>query len=403
VLRKVGRGDPLRWPVVAVARISSERRLVLVIGAVVFVDLMFYAAIAPLLPGLARELHLSKLSAGVMTAGYPAGVLIGSLPGGILAVRAGAKQTVIVGLLLLSVSTLAFGWLDTTVLLDLARFWEGFGSACAWAGGLAWIVSETPAARRGGAIGNVLGAAVAGSLFGPVIGTVADAVGRGPAFSGVVLVSLVLADQVRRLPLLHTSSGQGLRALAGAARNPELAGRMWLVLLPAIASGALFVLGPLRLHRFGAAAGVIGAVYLIGAALEASLAPLVGRFSDRRGRMLPVRIGLATTIPLLLGFSLPHAVLPLAVLIIALEASLSSFWAPSMAMLSDAAEALRLDQALAAALINLAWAGGQIIGSTGGGGLAKTAGDAAPMAVIAGLCAVTLVGVMAPVRRRVRS
>ena len=47
---------------------SPERRLVLVIGAIVFVDTMFYAAIAPLLPDLAHQLHLSKLSAGAMTA-----------------------------------------------------------------------------------------------------------------------------------------------------------------------------------------------------------------------------------------------------------------------------------------------------------------------------------------------
>ena len=63
-------------------RRAAERRLVLVIGAVVFVDTMFYAVIAPLLPGLVHELRLSKLSAGVMTASYALGTLLGSLPGG---------------------------------------------------------------------------------------------------------------------------------------------------------------------------------------------------------------------------------------------------------------------------------------------------------------------------------
>ena len=33
---------------------STRRRLVMLIGAVVFVDTMFYAAIAPLLPALAH-------------------------------------------------------------------------------------------------------------------------------------------------------------------------------------------------------------------------------------------------------------------------------------------------------------------------------------------------------------
>jgi MFS family permease len=76
--------------------------------------------------------------------------------------------------------------------------------------------------------------------------------------------------------------------------------------------------------------------------------------------------------------------------IVALACSLSGFWAPAMAMLSDAAEAHRIDQGLAAALINLTWAGGQIIGSGGGGAIAKATGDLVPTAIAAGLCVLTL-------------
>src|SRR5437588_3689648 len=119
---------------------SSERQLVLLVAAVVFVDTMFYAAIAPLLPALAHQLKLSKLSAGLMTASYPIGTLVGSIPGGVLAVRAGPKATVCAGLALLAASTLAFGFLHDAALLDGARFVEGVGGACSWAGGLAWIV-----------------------------------------------------------------------------------------------------------------------------------------------------------------------------------------------------------------------------------------------------------------------
>jgi MFS family permease len=115
---------------------ASERRLVLVFSAVVFVDTMFYAVIAPLLPGLVTELHLSKLSAGVLTASYAIGTLVGSLPGGMLAVRGGPRFTVCTGLWLLAVSTVAFGFLHNVVALDAARFVEGTGGACSWAGGL---------------------------------------------------------------------------------------------------------------------------------------------------------------------------------------------------------------------------------------------------------------------------
>src|SRR5579859_2750840 len=235
-------------PIMFSVRPSTERRLVIVMGAVVFVDTMFYAAIAPLLPSLVHSFHLSKLSAGVMTAGYPAGTLIGSLPGGVLAVRAGPKQTVYAGLALLGASTLAFGFLNDVVWLDVARFVEGVGGACSWAGGVAWIVADAPAERRGSLIGTALGAAIAGSLFGPVIGTIASAVGRGAAFSGVVVLSLVLIDQARRLPLQHEASGQGIRDLTRTLRERTVLLGMWLMALPAGISGIINVLGPLRLH-----------------------------------------------------------------------------------------------------------------------------------------------------------
>src|SRR5580698_283319 len=127
----------------------TNERLLLVVSIVVFMDTLFYAVITPLLPQLSHELHLSKLSAGVMTASYPAGMLVASLPGGALAVRRGPRFTLITGITLLVISTVAFGLLNTAPALDIARFVEGVGGACSWAGGLTWIVSATPVDRRG--------------------------------------------------------------------------------------------------------------------------------------------------------------------------------------------------------------------------------------------------------------
>jgi MFS family permease len=370
---------------------STERRLVLVVGAIVFVDTMFYAAIAPLLPALSHQLHMSKLSAGVMTASYPLGTLLGSIPGGVLAARVGPKFTVCAGLSLLGGSTLAFGLLNSQALLDVARLVEGIGGACSWAGGLAWIVAEAPPDRRGELIGGALGAAIAGALFGPMIGTIATAAGRGPTFSGVVVLSLLLIATARRLPSSHVTSEQGVHDLLGVVRERSITIGMWLVALPAIASGMVNVLGPLRLHGLGASAAGIGAAFLVAAAIEAVLSPMIGRASDRRGRIVPLRLGLAAATVLLLCFTLPAGPVLLAVVVVAIASSLGLFWAPAMAMLSDAAELHGLDQGLAAALMNLAWAGGQIVGSGAGGATAKAAGDGVPMAITAALCLATLV------------
>jgi MFS family permease len=377
---------------------GAARRLVLVVGAVVFVDTLFYAVIAPLLPQLAHELHLSKLSAGVMTASYPIGTLLGSLPGGALAVRAGPRPTVCAGLGLLACSTIAFAFFSSAPLLDTARFVEGIGGACSWAGGIAWLVDETPPDQRGATIGRALAAAIGGSLFGPVVGTIASATGRPAAFSAVAVIAMVLIGATLRLPSRHQPSGQVLSALRGTLRRPSIALGMWLVTLPAIGSGVVNVLGPLGLHRFGAATAVIGATYLLASGLEAVVSPIVGGLSDRHGRLFPTRFGLAAAIAVFACLALPDDWPVLAVLIVAASGALGAFWAPAMALLSDAAEAFGLDQALAAALVNLAWAGGQILGSGGGGAMAKVAGDAVPLVTVAALCAITLLGLGARAR-----
>jgi MFS family permease len=371
---------------------TRELRLLFIVsGAVVFVDTMFYSAVAPLLPSLTHQFHLSKLSAGVLTAGYPVGTLVGSLPGGVLAERAGPRATIYVGLFLLASSSLAFGLLDNVALLDAARFVQGLGGACTWAGSLTWLIAENPVERRGQAIGAALAAGIGGALFGPVIGTLAHALGRAAVFSGVVAIAAVLAIAVARLRPPPALSPDGPRArLLDQLRRPAIALGMWLVALPAIASGAISVLGPLRLSQLGAGAAGIGATFLLAAAVEAAVSPAVGQLSDRRGRMFPLRIGLGGAAVALVFFTVPKTGVLLALVIILVTVALGTFWAPAMAMLADAADSNDLSQGYAFALINLAWAGGQIAGSGGGGALAKATSDAVPFVLCAVLCAVTL-------------
>ena len=73
--------------------------------------------------------------------------------------------------------------------------------------------------------------------------------------------------------------------------------------------------------------------------------------------------------------------------------SFGSFWTPSMALLSDGADRIGLAQGLAFGLMNAAWGGGNALGPVLGGALADAAGDAVPFALMAGVCAVTLLGV----------
>lgn len=356
-------------------------------------DTLFFAVLAPLLPQLAHELALSKLSAGLLTASYPIGCLLGSLPSAALVTRIGPRATICSGLAMLVVSTLAFALLRSVVPLDLARAVEGWSGAALWSGGIAWLVADVPQDARGALVGKALGAGIAGTLLGPVIGTIAIATGRSACFCGLAAVEAGLAAWTLTFPERRSGAAPRLFDALAAMRGGDTALGLWLVALPAAGSGVLGVLGPLRLHRFGAAAAVVGLVFLCAGALEAGLAPVVGRLSDVRGRIAPMRVGLLAGAVTTLLFTLPHDVWLLALVILLITTAIGTFWAPALAMLSDSVERRQIDQAVGAALMNLGWAGGQIVGSGGGGAIAKLGGDGLPLAVIAGLCLLTFVGV----------
>lgn len=366
------------------------RRLVTLVSAIVLVDTMFYAVVAPLLPALSDDLDLSKAAAGILAASYPAGTLIGSLPAGWLAARAGPRATVLLGLGLLAGSTLVFGLAHQIVVLDLARFVQGVGGACSWAGGLAWLIGVAPVERRGELIGTALGWAIGGALFGPVLGALAEATSHALVFGSVVVFAGALAGWAWSFGEVAAPQAQGMGAVIAAMRRSVFRRAMWLVTLPALAFGVIGVLGPLRLDDRGFSGGAVAVTFLLAAAVEAAISPLVGRVSDRRGRLAPIRGGLLAAAALMLVLTLPGSGVLLAAVLVVAGAALGTFWAPAMALLSDLAEDAGLALGFGFALVNLAWATGQVLGSGAGGALAKAAGDGVPCVLVAAACLATL-------------
>ena len=118
------------------------------VAAIVLVDTMFYAAIAPLLPYYSHHFHLAKAQAGVLAAAYAAGTLLGSIPAGWMAARVGVRATILTGLGLMIGSSVVFAFAQDVALLDWARFVQGVGGAGSWAAGLAWLIERAPASRR---------------------------------------------------------------------------------------------------------------------------------------------------------------------------------------------------------------------------------------------------------------
>lgn len=366
-----------------------SRRLFALVAAVILVDTMFYAAIAPLLPSYAEELGLSKSGAGVLSASYAAGTLAASVPAGFFAARVGVRPAMLVGLGLLAGSSLTFAFAGEVVVLDLARFAQGIGGAFTWIGGLSWIVATASRQRRGAVIGSVLAVAIAGIMLGPVLGGVASEVGPEPVFSAVAAIAVGLGLWTARTPPTRLEGADSLaRTARGLVGAPVLVA-FWLVALPSVLSGLFNVLVPLRLDELGASGIVVGAIFLIAAAVEAAISPSIGSLSDRRGRLAPIRYGLVVSMAMALVLPLPASVLVLALAMVATVLALSLMWTPAMALLSDVAEGAGLNLAFAAALVNLSWSGGQVLGGSLGPGLADLTSDALAYGLVAGLFALT--------------
>jgi MFS family permease len=368
----------------------AVQRILLLAGAVVFVDMLFFSALTPLLPHYAHTLGLGKTGAGVLTAAYPAGVLIGAIPSGVVAARLGVKPTVVVGLSSVAVCIVTFGLADHAWQLYVARFVQGIASSFSWTGALAWLIAAAPKERRGRLIGTAFAAAVGGTLFGPVLGGVASLAGTGWTFGVVGVASLALVGFAATTPAERPGEPQPLSALVGAFRDPRLLASFWLVALPGLLFGNLSVLVPLRLSTLGFGGAAIGSVFLCSAALEAGNNILIGRVSDRRGTAAPIIVGLAGSVLFAAILPWPGSAVVLAIVVVLASLAFGAFFTPALTLLTNVSEARGLDYGYAFALVNLAWAPGETIGAAGGGSLAHATADVVPYLTFAGVCALTL-------------
>ena len=199
----------------------------------------------------------------------------------------------------------------------------------------------------------------------------------GVAAAGVVLIGDRGADTRARAP----GPPPRLRDLAVAARDRKVALGMWLMTVPGLLFGTIYVLAPLRLDELGAGGdrdrGLLPRRRRAGGVREpgrrAPVGPARGA-ARRRSPAWPPARSMMALLPwprVRRGRSARWSC--------SAAPGIGVLWAPAIAMLSDGAEAHGLEQAFAFALVNLAWSVGEGGGAAGSARLADVAGgDAAP-------------------------
>lgn len=349
-----------------------------VVGAAMVIDAALFSVMAPLLPHYKHALGLSKAEVGVLAGSFGLGTVLASLPAAALAMRISVKLTIVVGLALSAVSTVAVGLADNVWQLDVARFAQGAAGGVIWSAGLAWVSSLAPPDRRGAVLGTLTGTATAGSLLGPPVGALAVATSPKLVFSAIPVLNLILFMFVVRLPSAPVAPSTPPWTLLSSPSRAPAAVALWLIFAPAMALGLLGILGPLTLNHLGGGAGVVAATFVFAAIGESTVNPLAGHRFDRHGLRAVTVIALPIEAAFLMLFVVADQVAVVAVIVMLAVAITGAFWAPAAVILSASTTRTGISDVYAFALFNIAWAAGQSVGASGGGSLAQITSNAIP-------------------------
>ena len=163
--------------------------------ATVFVDMVGFAMVLPLLAFYAKDLGASDFAVAAMIAAHPFAQLAASPFWGRLSDRLGRRPLILAGLMASTVAYVVFGLADAIWLLFLSRLVQGMGGGTT---GVvqAYVADSVPPEDRAKALGWVTVATSAGVMIGPAIGSLAAYFGqRAPGFvaAGLCLANILFA------------------------------------------------------------------------------------------------------------------------------------------------------------------------------------------------------------------
>lgn len=359
-------------------RRPSPKTLALAVTALAFhVDTLLYYLLVPLLPRYERDLHLGPLAVGLLFGSYAIALLLATVPLALLVDRIGRRRPMLWGLAGLAVATLVFGVSRNYWMLVAARALQGVAGAATWLPGMALLADHFPAEERGRAMGTAFAAANLGLLLGPPLSGFLDQhVGpSAPFMVGAAMVALDAAGRAFLLPETGFQPGSRLpfRDILGFPVVRLFAGAM---VLGSALWALLESILPLDMdHRLGLPPTVIGLCFAAAALAHTFTSPLMGRLSDRIGRVRVLRMGLVLVALLLpLPALLPRSWMVMGAMM-ALGSAASFLMSPCSPAVADQVERMGSQSfASAFSVLNLAYSVGMMAGPLLGGALVQGLG-----------------------------
>jgi multidrug resistance protein len=235
----------------------AAMRQLWVLMATVFVDMIGFTIVLPLLPFYATRFGAKPAMVGVLISAFAFAQLVTSPFWGRLSDRYGRRPMILTGLLLSAVAYVVFGLAHSLLMLFLSRLVQGMGSGTT--GVVQAYVSDSIApANRAEALGWVTAATNLGVMIGPMIGSLATRL--GPSAPGYLAAGLCLANFLSAARWLPESKAKDDGKQAKDERR--LAARLWDVFThPRSAVGSLIWLYAIGMMAFMAMNGVL-ALYL---------------------------------------------------------------------------------------------------------------------------------------------
>jgi MFS family permease len=170
---------------------SRSLKQISVLMATVFVDMIGFTIVLPLLPFYATRLGADPSMVGVLIAAFPAAQLVVSPFWGRLSDRYGRRPMILAGLLSSAAAYLLFGFANSLLLLFASRLVQGAGGATT---GVvqAYVADSVVPEERTKALGWLTAATSAGVMIGPLIGSASTYL--GPAAPGYLAAGLCLLN-----------------------------------------------------------------------------------------------------------------------------------------------------------------------------------------------------------------